>query len=381
LNDVTTEKGTASVQRGVDWGKDLLFFNAQGEGSKINIPIDIAESGRYEIVIEVAEAPNYGDYKAMVDGKPTNIDTRQPSTSEIPFPGQPIYHNYLPEVYVAVVRPLGWFDLAKGRHTISLVCVGKDARSAGFDVGVNDVVLERLPANAGAPEPPTETELQPTLPAVVPPGPAGTPVYRGLPLSAYLDKLKTAAEGERPELIRTLGAFGEDATPAVSELVSDLRDSNVEVRSAAAWALSQIGPKADAAAPALGQALSDSHLRTRVLAALALKAMGPKAAPAIPELIRALNDPANYVRASAADALGAMGPAGLAAVHPLMAKLSAQNEEGMVLVSVASALGDMGPAAHDALPALEQAVKRNRLSAPAREAILKIESKPVPTWW
>jgi hypothetical protein len=382
LKNVTTEKGTASVQRGVDWGKDLLVFTAQGKGAKVNIPIDVAESGRYEIVIEVAQAPNYGDCEAYVDGKPTNVDTRKPATSEIPFPGQPVFHNYLPEIYIAVVRPLGWFDLAKGRHTVSLLCVGKDERSAGFDVGVNDVVLEKLPPSAGAPEPSVEPQLTPVLPEAVSAGPEGTPVYRGLPLPAYVEKLKSAPEEDRPDLIRAIGAFGEDAAPAVDEVAAALHDSNVQVRSAAAWALSQIGPQGSAAVPALAQALSDSSPRTRNLAALALKAMGPQAASAVPQLIHALNDPLDYVRASAAAALGSVGPsAAHAAVHPLVERLQAKGEQGFVLSSVAAALGAMGPAAREALPALEQAIKMHRMSASAQEAILRIEGKPVPTWW
>jgi len=152
-------------------------------------------------------------------------------------------------------------------------------------------------------------------------------------------------------------------------------------RSAAAWALSQIGPKSDAAVPALAQALSDPNPRTRDLAALALKATGPMAAPAIPQLIRSLNDPVDYVRASAAAALGAVGPAAHAAVHPLMKRLLAEGEQGFVLSNVALALGAMGPEARDSLPALEQTIKENRVSASAREAILRIEGKPVPTWW
>jgi HEAT repeat protein len=82
-----------------------------------------------------------------------------------------------------------------------------------------------------------------------------------------------------------------------------------------------------------------------------------------------------------ADALGAIGPAERAAVHPLADRLLAKDEQGLVLSSVASALGDIGPAAKDALPALQQAVETHRLGAAAQEAILKIEGKPVPTWW
>ena len=36
--DVKTAQGKASVQREVDWGRDLLFFEAQGQGARIDIP-------------------------------------------------------------------------------------------------------------------------------------------------------------------------------------------------------------------------------------------------------------------------------------------------------------------------------------------------------
>src|SRR5208337_3636499 len=102
IQDVTTEAGKASVQREVDWGKDLLFFQAQGKGARINVPIDIADAGRYELVAEIAEAPDYGDYVALLDGEATNLDKRKPATSEVPSPGPEVFFNYLPEVYVAL---------------------------------------------------------------------------------------------------------------------------------------------------------------------------------------------------------------------------------------------------------------------------------------
>jgi hypothetical protein len=382
IADVTTEDGKAFVQREVDWAKDLLFFQAQGEDARINLPIDIAEAGRYELVALMAEGPDYGDYVALLDGQPTNLDLRKPATSEVPAPGPEVFHNYLPEVYVAQDRPLGWFSLTKGRHTLSFVCMGKDNRSAGYNLGINDVVLERIPAAAGEPEHETKSQWIPELPPAAPPAPAGTPVYRGLPLSAYREKLKHATGPDRPAAVRAIGAFGEDAGPAVADIATALADPDVQVRLAANWALSQIGPKAAAALPALGKALSDSNPRVRGLAALALKAMGPSAAPDVPELIVALSDPVVYVRAPVADALGAIGSAARMAVHPLAERLLAKDEQaGLVLSSIATALGDIGLEAKDALPALQQALKMHRGGAAAQEAILRIEGKPVPTWW
>ena len=147
LSEVKTSKGKASVQREVDWGRDLLFFEAEDKGARIDIPIDVPASGRYEIVARIAQAPDYGDYIALLDDKPTNIDNRQAATSEIPASGAHVLHNYLSEVYVAVEAPLGWLNLGKGRHTLSFVCVGKDSRSSGYNLGINDVVLERVIEN------------------------------------------------------------------------------------------------------------------------------------------------------------------------------------------------------------------------------------------
>ena len=354
--------------REVDWAKDLLWFQAEGEGSKINVPLDIPEDGKYEIVADIAQGPDYGDYTALLDGKPANVDTRKPSTSEIPLPGPEVFHNYQPEIYVARDRTLGMYRLNKGRHTITLVCVGKEPRSVGYNLGINDVVLEKVPEQ---PEPPVEAPRCTS--------PKAEPVFRGCPLSFYITKLKSSSQDERLASIRAIGAFGADAAPAVNAIVAALSDSDANVRGAAVTSLGQIRPAASAAVLALAKALSDSSPRVRDLAAVALEAMGPKAAPAVPELVSALNDPVDYVRAPAADALGAIGPGAQAAVKPLAEKLLTQ-DEGFVLASVSYALGDIGPNAKDALPALVQVLKMRRVGSAAQEAILRIEGKPVPTY-
>jgi hypothetical protein len=379
INDVTTEKGRAFVQRGVEWQKDLLTLEAQGIGSRINIPIDIGETGRYELIAQIAQAPNYGNYIALVDNQPTNLDTRKPASTEIPFPGPLVYHNYQPEVYVAVQRPLGWFHFQKGRHTISLVCVGKDGDAVGYDVGVFDVVLERVPETLGQPQGEVERQLTPPIAEPAPPAPAGAPVYRGHTLSAYLEQLKAAPKADRPDMVRALGSFGTDATAAVPQLGEVLNDPDPQMQLAAAWAFSQIGASGKAGVPALGKALSDSNPRVRILAAVALKSMGPAASPALPDLMRALKDSSEYVRSACASALGMMGPAALDAIGPLVERVT-KDESGLVVSDAVVALGNMGPAAKEALPAVQQAFKDRRVGAPGEEAILKIQGKPVPTW-
>ena len=371
LSEVTSEKGKAAVQREVDWGKDLLFFEAEGTGSRINVPLNVPENGRYEIVARIAQAPDYGDYYALLDGKPTNLDNRKAETSEIPSTGPEVFHNYLPEIYLAVDRPLGWLDLQKGRHTLSFVCVGRDGRSSGYNLGINDVVLEKISRTVAA----AHQSAPPNAPQT------GGIVYRGLPLSAYVQQLKRPTGTNRADVVRAIGAFGEDAEVAVKLVAEALTDPDANTRSAAAWSLSQMGAAGRPAIPALEKALMDDNPRVRSLSAVALRSMGLKAAAAVPALVRALSDPEAYVRAPAADAIGNIGPAAKAAVQPLSERLLTTGEQVYVLRSIATALGKIGPDAAAALPGLQQALKMPRVTYTAQEAILRINKQPVPTWF
>ena len=370
ISDVTTDRGTAAVLRDVDWAKDILLFKADGVGSRINIPIDIPATGRYAIVANLAEASDYGDYTALFDGEPTNVDTRRPSTSEIPLPGPEVFRNYLTELYVARDRTLGIFSLTKGRHTLSFVCQGKDPRSVGYNLGVNDVVLESVPDVANAEQRMDEVEGMAAATAGI--------VYRGRPLSFYVANAESADSPERLRAIRSIGYFGQDGVTAVPELAAALTDQSRDVRIAAAASLGFIGSVN--AVPALAKALSDPDPRVRCLSAIALEAIGPKAAPAVPQLAEALSDSVNYVRIPAADALGVIGAAAVAAVPAMAEVLLRKSEDGLVLMSTAYALGKIGPPAKEALPALRQIVDTRRLGAAAQEAILRIEGKPVPVY-
>jgi len=380
IGQVRTRGGTAEVQREVDWGKDLLFFDGRGPGSRIDVPIDVADPDRYEVVAEMARAPDYGDYYALLDGKAMNLDTREAATSELPAQGARVFPGYDPELYVAEVRPLGWATLSRGRHILTFVCAGKDGRSTGYKAGIMDVVLEKIPASAGEPEKPTPRQLPPPLPEAPASAPTGEAVYRGHPLSDWLARLKQAPDSERPDAVRALGAFGADAGPAVDALTGALHDPAPAVRSAAAWALSQVGPTGAAAVPELAKALSDSVARVRSLAAVALEGMGPKAAPALDPLIRAVDDPVAWVRSPAAEALGAVGPGAGGAVEALTKRMDVKGEPVYVLRSVIKAIGEIGPAAKSALPALRRALGNPRTIYTAQEAILKVEGKPDRTW-
>jgi hypothetical protein len=377
IKDVTTEKGTASVQKEVDWAKDLLHLEAQGPGARIDIPIDISEAGQYELVGLLAQGPDYGDYTALMDGHPMNVDTRQAATSEIPPPGPEIYYNYLPEVYVARDRALGMVQLSQGRHILTFLCTGKDPRSAGYNLGLNDVVLERVLDDARQASDSSEPGLAAPLPAS-----PGRPVYRGRPLSHYLAQFNDrGAERDRTRALEAIGEFGADGAAAIPALNRALADQSVEIRAAAVRSLAQIGGENPAGIPLLIHALADLDSRIRGLAGLALKAIGPKASPAVPKLAAALRDPVEFVRVAAADALGAIGP-GASAAAPLLAERLADRSEGrFVFRSSMQALGRMGPRASAALPALREIARRTGPESLAAQTILLIEGKEVSTYY
>jgi hypothetical protein len=374
IKDVTTEKGTAGVQKEVDWAKDLLHFKAESAGSKINIPIDIPETGQYELIGLMAEAPDYGDYTALMDGEPMNVDTRKAATSEVPPPGPEIYYNYLPEVYVAKDRALGMVSLTKGRHTLTFVCTGKDPRSVGYDLGINDIVLQRVPETAQEGSVSADPEPSINLSSM-----AG-PVYRGHPLDHYLAKLKTASGQERISLLYGVGEFGSDGLAAIPILNGALAHASTEVRAAAVSSLAKIGEN-EAGIPVLIKALNDEDSRIRGLAALALKAIGPKASPSVDKLAAALEDKIESVRVAAVDALGAIGPAASPATPKLVARLTDKAEGRFVFRSTMQTLGKIGPGAKDALPALREIAQKTGPESVAAQTILLIEGKEALTYY
>jgi hypothetical protein len=350
INNVTTEKGKATVLKDVDWEKDLLYLDAEGPGAKINIPIEISEAGKYELIGLIAQAPNYGDYTALIEGKPLNLDERKVATSEIPFPGPDVIYSYLPEVYVARDWALGMVNLARGRHTLTFVCTGKDSHSFGYNFGINDVVLERMMDQGSA----EVAAVEPTSEATD----TREPVYRGHTLSYYTSRLNNASGADRIRYLYAIGEFGSDGAPAVQALNAALADADDGARSAALSSLARIATANADGLPAITRALTDSEPRVRGLAALALKSMGPAAAPVVPQLITALNDPNLPVRLAAAGALGAIGPKASAAVPALTAKLVDKNEGRLMFRTSMLALAAMGPAAHEAIPVLRE-IARN----------------------
>ncbi len=273
LPDVRAERGKVSVSKELFWGKDVLLFEAEGPGARVEVPFVVDETGLYELSTQVAQAPDYGAYEILVDG-------RAAAANELEHePGADIrqqnrFDGYAYDTYVGLDRQLGWVKLEKGRHTLTFVCLGKNPASSGYTLGVDNVILAR----AGA---------------------------EGWALGSRVTEPKLPAS-DVAGLARALAA-----------------DPDPRVRTLAALAVESKGAAASAALPALEKALGDPDPNVREAAARAIGAEGPAAAPAVPALAAACRAPnqSGAVMRACLYALGAIGSASVPALESIRSTL------------------------------------------------------------
>lgn len=256
INDVKTVGGSAEVQREVFWSRHIIHFKARGEGSKIEIPLDVATDGRYELIAQVAHAPDYGIYNVLIDGKPAGGPEleHEPGAN---MGGAGTIDAYHTELYVAQDHLLAWQALTRGRHTVTFVCVGKNMAASGHNLGIDTLVVAKTGEHA-------ET--------LAPDNPAGRPI---------------------------------------AEVIAALSDPSAITRGLAAIALRDRAREAAPALPPLIEHLRDADENVRMLTAQAIGAQGANAARAVPELMAACRVKGEHVHVlrSLASALGAVGPA------------------------------------------------------------------------
>jgi hypothetical protein len=265
---VRAEKGEASVVSDLFWSKDVILFQADGVGSRLEVPFDVPEEGVYEVYTQLAQGSDYGTYTVLLDGKPPVAPQleHEPGADVRP---QTQIDGYAAETYVAADYQVGWPLLTRGRHTLTYVCLGRSAASAGYNLGVDNIVLAKTGAVAWAA---AAQVREPPLPA----GGVGDlaralsepdPVTRGLAALALRDK-------------------GAAARPALDALVSALTDADPDVRMTSGSAIAAIGPDAAPAVPALIAACSVKEEQVQVLrsCATALGRIGKPAASALPVL-------------------------------------------------------------------------------------------------
>jgi HEAT repeat protein len=227
---------------------------------------------------------------------------------------------------------------------------------------------------------------------------------------AAFTRTATAETGVPVETVRALvrafadpdGAVVEEAqrslrrigpVVAVPELIATLSARNDNVRRHSAEVLRDFGPSAARATAPLLKLLDDRKPIVQVQAAYALARVSGTAA--VPGLSRALNDRNPAVRAAAAQALGCLGAEASSIAEPLRQRLADTNPRVRVCAAralwlinrdaaaavpvlaaalrepgsweAALALGAMGPAASNAVPALVETLKREKVPRPLRE--------------
>ena len=193
IGDLKTVKGKASVQ----WigAGDLLFFEAEGPGARIDLPLDIPSTGRYEVLARIAQAPDYGNYVAMLDGKAMNLDNREAQTSELPATGPAVLQNYLPVLYVAAEHPLGWLQLEKVAHA--------ELRLPGPGWAVGGILFgdqrSGRGADSGGGGPDGASAADGGCAHV-----SAEPVYRGRTLVEYRRRLAGTREASRAGVLRSI---------------------------------------------------------------------------------------------------------------------------------------------------------------------------------
>ena len=195
-------------------------------------------------------------------------------------------------------------------------------------------------------------------------GPASVP-----PL---LRLIKSTEPKARVQAVRTIGALGPDAKPAVPHLIGLL--SHPDIRAEAASALGRIGMPARAAVPMLISAVKNRDPALRIRAAEALGRIGEHALhqmrpstsrTVVSALAAALKDPDRRVRAAAATACARIGPQASAASPELVTSLS--DSQSSVRLASLRALGRFvqhsDPEQNALLGCLKDADRRIRVGA------------------
>ncbi len=161
-----------------------------------------------------------------------------------------------------------------------------------------------------------------------------------------------------------------DVPVAVAALTSAVSDPDYEVREEAAQSLGQIGADAKPSVSALEGMLADQHSSVRTTAALALHSIDAERRSYVPVLCAALQAGDGPVFLEVAR----MGPAAEWAVPTLTSLLS--HKQPSIQALAARTLGGIGAPATQALPALKQTARENNpaVRKAARDAIDRITS-------
>ena len=116
------QQGMTAFGRG--WGGEAqLFWPVTAVGARMEVQVSIPHAGRYQVFLVHTTAPDYGIVDASFDGNPA------------------VSINGFGSAVGRSRVSMGNFELRAGPHHLLLVVQGKDSRSRGFFVGVDQVQL------------------------------------------------------------------------------------------------------------------------------------------------------------------------------------------------------------------------------------------------
>jgi HEAT repeat protein/S1-C subfamily serine protease len=187
----------------------------------------------------------------------------------------------------------------------------------------------------------------------------GTPDRADVPLLTQCLKDEDAAV--RSYAAEAIGKVGADARSAGPSLLEALKDREAAVRQRAARSLGQVGTdNRQTVFPVLTAALKDPDLQVRVAAAEALTTVSPLQAGDLPLLLDMLKHQDVLVRGVAARAVGKLGAAARSAI-PALTELVRGTPDREVRRAGIGALAQFGVEAREAIPALIEALKDEAL--------------------
>jgi HEAT repeat protein len=200
-------------------------------------------------------------------------------------------------------------------------------------------------------------------------------------LPAVAAVARNPKEERHPRLyaLQILGRWGKDEPEAIAVLIEVLHDRTAApgIREAAAEGLGRLHCTSSSCVTALGQALNDKGVELRLAAAAALTSLGPAAKEAWPALRTAFKDADSGLRYQLIRAAGNLAKDQPEAVGQLAA--IAQGDDGPEnRLAAIQELGEAGPAAKAAEPVLTRLAMqdaRARIREAATSALKKITAK------
>jgi len=336
IGEAKATGGTTEVQKEVFWGKDLLFFNAKGPGARLDLPVDVEADGRYELLAQVAQSPDYGIYSVLIDGRVPNASGQLEHEPGANKGNQLSMDGYFTETFVGEDRVIAWPTLTKGRHIVSFICLGKNSQASGYNLGLDGLVLSHVAGSPGVVTQDSATSANP-------------------------------ADAMRRVLQRGIASRQADSVAA------GLKSTDPSVREAAAWVATQLGAASAPVVTSLTAAMADSDPVVRGLVAIAFSFVVKLDAPAGDSLLAHLADPDENVRMVVANAIAAHPDVAKRGMAQLIAAARVPGQHRHVLRSVATALGAIGPDAKDALPVLREMAATPLVRWQAQAAIRNIE--------